>query len=536
MERQAILGQAEVRGHRISSKKLGLLMAAGIVVLTICIVTPVVLIKPSGSVPADDFAGQVVASQAAYTHLDYLAQTAAINGSNSRSIATNYIYSIGYVQQAIEAAGGAARFNATVDYFVSPYWRLLNESASASILTIGNTYSFTNGYDFRVLRYSGAGNPTSTITHVKDSCTAADYTAANGTIVLLQAVSGLADCDLYTRAMLAEAAGAVGLIAYATKASDGILWPRVRASDWDVSMPFTTLPSVGVTSTVAQILLDTTEAVTLFVAAMSTHVPSANLIVDTLDGDPANTLVVGAHLDSVDAGPGVNDNGSGSAAVLAMVSVMGAKNMKPRNRIRFCWWGAEEEGLIGSRSYLRKLNATDPAEFQRLKANLNFDMLASPNAVHLVYDGMTAPPSSRAGSVQLQKLFETFFNRSQVKYKIQPFSTTGGSDYFPFIHSGQCFCYAGVTVKSRRCSHLNDRDLTGIPAGSIATGAGTEKTPMERDTYGGTANAAYDTCYHQSCDTLQNINKNVYDVQLAAASFAVWHLADLPTLGALRQA
>ena len=73
---------------------------------------------------------------------------------------------------------------------------------------------------------------------------------------------------------------------------------------------------------------------------------TSNVIAETTGGDPENVIVVGAHLDSVGVGAGVNDNGSGSATILEIAEQM--KKVKARNTVRFIWFGAEESGLLGS--------------------------------------------------------------------------------------------------------------------------------------------------------------------------------------------
>ena len=67
-------------------------------------------------------------------------------------------------------------------------------------------------------------------------------------------------------------------------------------------------------------------------------------------GNDDNVVMAGAHLDSVQDGPGINDNGTGSAALLETAIQMA--KVKPNNTVRFAWWGAEESGLLGSEHYV----------------------------------------------------------------------------------------------------------------------------------------------------------------------------------------
>jgi Zn-dependent M28 family amino/carboxypeptidase len=209
----------------------------------------------------------------------------------------------------------------------------------------------------------------------------------------------------------------------------------------------------------------------------------------------SNVVMAGAHLDSVQAGPGINDNGSGSAALLEVAEQLG--NFNPRNTLRFAWWGAEESGLIGSTAYV---NGLTQAEKDEIALYLNFDMVGSPNYIFMVYDGdqsgFPAPPGVPipAGSIQIEDTFESFYTWAGEPYDDAQFS--GRSDYQAFI--------------------LND-----IPAGGLFTGAEVQKTAAQAAIWGGTVGAQYDPCYHLACDTFGNVNDHALDVNADSIGFAV---------------
>ena len=170
---------------------------------------------------------------------------------------------------------------------------------------------------------------------------------------------------------------------------------------------------------------------------------TSNILAETPGGDPDNVVMAGAHLDSVNAGPGINDNGSGSAALLEIAEQMA--KVKPVNKVRFALWGAEESGLVGSNYYVANLPAD---ELQKIALYLNFDMIASPNYVRFVYDGddsdgVGAGPGPE-GSAQIEAAFNDYFAGQGLAFKGTDFS--GRSDYQAFI-------------------------LNGIPAGGLFTGA-----------------------------------------------------------------
>ncbi|GIH76077.1 M28 family metallopeptidase [Planobispora longispora] len=224
-----------------------------------------------------------------------------------------------------------------------------------------------------------------------------------------------------------------------------------------------------------------------------------NVIADWPGGDPNDVLMVGAHLDSVSAGPGINDNGSGSAAILETALEVARQNLTPNKHLRFAWWGAEELGLRGSQYYVNNLPA---AERARIKGYLNFDMVGSPNAGYFVYDGDnsdgTGSGPGPAGSAQLEKTLQDYFTSIGVPTRGTDFD--GRSDYGPFI-------------------------AVGIPAGGTFTGAEGIKSSSQASLWGGTAGQAFDPCYHRSCDTSANINDTALDRNADAIAYAVWTIA-----------
>jgi Zn-dependent M28 family amino/carboxypeptidase len=204
------------------------------------------------------------------------------------------------------------------------------------------------------------------------------------------------------------------------------------------------------------------------------------VIADSRTGDPDNVVVVGGHLDSVPAGPGINDNGSGVSAILEIAEEISELKVKPTNQLRFAFWGAEEAGLIGSSQYVAQLTA---AEREDILLNLNFDMLASPNFARLVYDGNTdetPPPEGGAppGSDVIEQRFLDYFESQGLPTQPTPFD--GRSDYGPFI-------------------------AQGIPAGGLFSGAEDPKTAEQVALFGGVEDEQLDPCYHEECDTYESV-------------------------------
>ncbi|MFI5621303.1 M28 family metallopeptidase [Streptomyces sp. NPDC051567] len=210
-----------------------------------------------------------------------------------------------------------------------------------------------------------------------------------------------------------------------------------------------------------------------------------NLIADWPGGDPNVVLMSGAHLDSVTSGAGINDNASGSAAVLEAALAVSRAGLQPTKHLRFGWWGAEELGLVGSRYYVNNLPAAERAKFS---GYLNFDMIGSPNPGYFVYDD----------DPTIEQTFKNYYAGLGVPTEIET-EGDGRSDHAPFKN-------------------------VGIPVGGLFSGADYLKTAAQAQKWGGTSGQAFDRCYHSACDSLANINDTALDRNADAIAYAIWNL------------
>ncbi|MFD9372940.1 M28 family metallopeptidase [Streptomyces sp. NPDC060020] len=210
-----------------------------------------------------------------------------------------------------------------------------------------------------------------------------------------------------------------------------------------------------------------------------------NLIADWPGGDPNSVLMSGSHLDSVTAGAGINDNGSGSAAVLEAALAVSRAGLQPTKHLRFGWWGAEELGLIGSKYYVNNLPAAEKA---KISGYLNFDMIGSPNPGYFVYDD----------DPTIEQTFKNYYAGLGIPTEIET-EGDGRSDHAPFKNAG-------------------------IPVGGLFSGADYTKTAAQAQKWGGTSGQAFDRCYHSSCDSLSNINDTALDRNADAIAYAIWNL------------
>ncbi|RAH50504.1 putative aminopeptidase Y [Aspergillus brunneoviolaceus CBS 621.78] len=332
-------------------------------------------------------------------------------------------------------------------------------------------------------------------------CSADDYNASAVGKILLTRRGG---CAFGHKSTLAAAANAAGLIIYNNVA--GPLHGSLGSPN--TTTPFA--PTVGISLLDGQRLLrsitpnatssNTTTPIpsprlTLYIHTQSAPRLTYNLIAQTKAGNASNVITVGSHTDSVDAGPGINDNGSGTIGCLAIARALALSSSRPliRNAVRFLFFTAEEFGLLGSTYYI---NNSSPANLTHIRLYLNLDMIASPNYAYMIYDGdgsrynVSGPP----GSDHIQHTLQEYFERRNVSYRATPFN--GRSDYRAFIRKG-------------------------IPAGGLFTGADGVKTQRDAELFGGRVGVAYDPHYHGAGDTVANLDQEAFLMNARAAAFAV---------------
>jgi hypothetical protein len=189
--------------------------------------------------------------------------------------------------------------------------------------------------------------------------------------------------------------------------------------------------------------------------------------------DPTRVVMVGAHLDSSLDGPGLNDDGSGVAAVLAIARALA--DTSPGVTIRVAFWAAEETGLHGSTHYVQALPA---AERDRIVAYLNVDMIASPNGIAEVYDEAGAAP----GSTAIRDRIVAALDAAGIQW--EPGDLGGAADHAPFA-------------------------AAGVPTGGVFTGASEPLTPQQAERSGRRAGVPADACYHLACDDRSNVDEGL---------------------------
>lgn len=419
-------------------------------------------------------------------HLAQFRAIAAAQGDNRAAGTDGYHASAAYVAEQLTAAGYDVTLQPfTFDGFV--------QLAPPELVVIAPEPMAFAATDLGVVAYSGSGVVTGTVQAVDiiapadvppnsstSGCEATDFVQFQaGNIALLQ--RGV--CPFRVKVQNAADAGAAGVIIFneGQPGRTDLFGGTLR----DALAP--DLPVLSASYGVGQQLLDAQAragAVTarLDVSTKRGEIETVNVLAETRGGDSDHVIMAGGHLDSVAAGPGINDNGSGTAALLEIALQLAALEIQPVHKVRFAFWSAEELGLLGSAHYVTDLSENDPDALARIALYLNFDMIASPNYMRAVYSlGASAP----TGSQEIEVAFTDYFDAHDLYW--ETVSIAGRSDHGPFL-------------------------LAGIPAGGLFSGAEGLMSAEQALHYShAQVGEPHDPCYHLACDTLANVNATALD-------------------------
>jgi Zn-dependent M28 family amino/carboxypeptidase len=376
--------------------------------------------------------------------LEALQRIADANGGERAAGTTGYDASVAYVAKELKRSG----WRVQTQQVPMAAWR---EDAPARLVVAGAVLEPT---DFRVPSYSDAGHAGGTLKAVDDACEPDDFEDLQPGQI---AFTGFGTCFLWRKTVNARRVGASALVVQAKGTEQGV--PSAT-----LAVPNLKLPVVLMSKKVAA---RDGDSVDLTIDATTTKGTTQNVIAE-LGPSSGPVVMAGAHLDSVPGGPGINDNGSGVSALLEIARTFG---QRPPGRVRLAFWGAEEEGLIGSRRYVKELSKPERDE---MSAYLNFDMLGSPNAVPAVYSD---------GDRRIGRLLR----------RLNP-----GPE-------------RGILVGNRSDSSA----FQGVPINGLYTGA----------TESGPGGKPRDPCYHLPCDTVANVDQAVLLQMARAAARALDELA-----------
>lgn len=415
-------------------------------------------------------------------HLEDLQKIADTHGGNRALGTPGYDASVDYVANALRDKGFDVQ---------TPEFEVRLPFAEKPQLTVGG-----RAVEAKALEYTIGTAPQGVTgplvpARVEDSpgCSASDYDGlpVQGAVVLVDR----GECPFGVKQTIAAQRGAVALVV--VNNVDGEVVNGTLGEDTDVE-----IPAVSVTKAVGGELRGAPGPTTLRLEAGVRQERTRNVIAQTKTGSTSDVVMAGAHLDSVPEGPGINDNGSGVAAVLETALQLGAEP-DVRNAVRFGFWGAEEEGLLGSKNYTESLNRD---QLKDIALYLNFDMLGSPNPGYFTYDGdQSTPPDPDGGAPRVPE-GSAGIERTLTRYLDEAGKPAEDTDF-----DGRSD-YDGFT-------------LAGIPAGGLFSGAEEKKTPEQAQRWGGDADQPFDPNYHKKEDDLSHIDRTAMEINGGGVAYSV---------------
>ena len=441
---------------------------------------------PAGtSAAAIEFADslrQQVTADAMVEHLTKLQEIADQHGGNRALGTPGYDASVDYVVTALRDKGFDVQ---------TPEFEVRLPFTDEPALTVGGATIAARPFEFTVgTPPNGVAGPlVPARAEQSPGCTASDYDGlpVKGAVVLVDRGT----CQFSAKEAAASERGAVALIVVNNE--DGDEWGGTLGEKTEAKIPV-----ISISKASGERLRADPGDTTLKLNAGVRIERTRNVIAQTKTGSSADVVMVGAHLDSVPEGPGINDNGSGVAAVLETALQLGS-SPKVNYAVRFGFWGAEERGLLGSNKYVSSLNVE---QLKDIALYLNFDMLASPNPGFFTIDGdQSAPPDPNQGVPRVPE-GSAGIERMLVGYlkdagkSPEDINFEGRSDYSSFT-------------------------LAGIAAGGIFSGAEEKMSAAQAERWGGHAGQPFDPNYHKASDTLQHIDRTAMGINGGGVAYSV---------------
>jgi Zn-dependent M28 family amino/carboxypeptidase len=421
--------------------------------------------RATGSAPDAAVVAAAITEEGLRSRLDALAAVSTA-ATGYRAVGTaGFDAAADLVASSLEASGWqVSRFGFSMPAFVDP--------GDSRLVVDGRTFA---ARDILPLIYAPPGDVSGRVVAIDrpdeatpvpgKGCTAADYPEwSAGAIVVVR--SG--PCFRRDQVLAAQSVGAAGFVAAYPRAEGGSALRPTLIDPADLR-----IPAVGASLPVAQALVAAAGSgmsAQLVTDASAANAPTRSIIAELPGSDPDRVVMLGAHLDSVVDGPGINDNGSGVAALLELADALGGS--RPGATIRIALWSGEELGLRGSSEWV---GSRSSEELGAIVAYLNADMLASPNGIAGVYDESIAAD----GSAAIRDLIAASITRQGGSP--EPMDVSGQSDHFPFIQAG-------------------------VPTGGVFSGADERISVAQASASDARAGQAADPCYHQPCDDGSSVN------------------------------
>ena len=399
------------------------------------------------------------------------------NGGTRAAGTSGYEASAEYVAQRLEEAG----WDVERQEFSFPFF---DDPATSTLAIEGDDQTWTVERDFRPLIYSAAGNVTAPVIVIDGGCDPDDFEDLPDGAIALTLRGG---CFRRQQVQNAQRAGASAIVTATQAERDHVLRPTLLDPDG------IEIPALGASRELTDALIEAAEReadLTLRVDVSTEERTATNVIGQAPGAGAGKTVMLGAHLDSVIDGPGINDNGSGVSLVLELARAIGER--PHRSPIRVGFWAGEELGILGSTHYVDSLSA---AERDDMGIYLNFDMVGSPNHGRWVYSG----DESEIGRDTTRGFLDWF---ESADLAAEPLELGGGSDHGAFA-------------------------AAGIPTGGLFTGANERMTDAQATAFDATPGAPADPCYHLPCDTDANVSTAALEEMADAAATGLAELAGL---------
>ena len=428
---------------------------------------------------ASELSGKLTV-EAMVDHLAALQEIADAHGGNRAVGTPGYDASVDYVVGVLRDAGFEVQ---------TPQFQTRVFNGGDATLTVGGAKVEASPLKYTV-GTDGVGGPlVAAPADETPGCAPSDYEGlpVKGAVILVDR----GKCPFAQKGSIAAKLGAVAVVVADNVDQENM--GGTLGEDSDISIPV-----VGISKADGARLRAAPGPVKLTLDATTETISARNVIAQTATGSAQNVVMVGGHLDSVPEGPGINDNGSGVAAILETAVQLG-NAPAINNAVRFGFWGAEEIGIVGSRKYLETLDAE---QLKDIALYLNFDMLGSPNPGYFTYDGdqSTAPgrdqspPRVPEGSAGIERTLVDYLKKAGEAAEDTSFD--GRSDYDGFTRAG-------------------------IPAGGLFSGAEEDKSPEQEQLWGGTANAPFDPNYHKETDTLEHVDRDALRINGGGVAYGV---------------
>lgn len=442
-----------------------LALATAALVLASCAAAP----EPAPSDPARELAGKVSAD-AIFAHLEALSAIADDNKGNRAVGTPGYEATVDYIAGVLRDGG----FQVSTPEFE---WLKMGDPGNPTLQIAGRSYPVTQASPL-------AGTPRGGVSGLSlrprrpAGCAAADYGDVRGALAIVDDTG----CSVVDKQNAAVAKGAVGLLVVSAGGTEGLFEPGYYQQ--------LTVPVAVIDDSADAALRRTNAPVRLTLDAQASVAKSRNVIAQTTSGDSTNVVLAGAHLDSAPRSPGINDNGTGVAALLNIAQALGSAP-DSTNAVRFAFWGSESLGAAAK--YVAGLDA---GQLDDIAAYLDANMLGSPNPGYFTYDGDQSAAANEApeGSAGIERTLAGYLNLAGVRPADIPLD--GSGDYRPFL-------------------------TAGVPVGGLTTGSTQRKTEVQARLWGGRAGTAFDPNHGTARDGIDNVDHRALSITGPALAFAI---------------